>query len=138
MSKFIFLLIILIWFLGVGSPTRAQTTAGQEITSQLEAAAGPQGAGLGEPQDPRLTVVLIIRFLLNLIGIILVGLNVYAGYLWMTAGGNEEQITKAKGLLRNGVIGLIIVLSAYSITLFAANLARGYTFGLGVFQPFLR
>ena len=138
MSKLTLSLITAALIFSVATPALAQTTAGDDIGKQLEAAAGPQGAALGEPQDPRVTVVLIIRFLLNLIGLILVGLNVYAGFLWMTAGGNEEQITKAKALLRNGVIGLIIVLSAYSITLFAANLARGYSFGLGGFQPFLK
>lgn len=105
--------------------------AGEEIGRQLEAAAGPGGANLGEPTDPRVTVIFIVRVFLGLIAILLLSLNLYAGFLWMTAGGNEEQVTKAKTTLRNGVIGLIIVLSAYSITIFAANLARGYSSGYG-------
>lgn len=119
-------MVLTLAILSPALPMRA-ATAGVEIGKQLEAAAGVGGANLGEPIDPRVTVVLIIRFVLNLTGLILLGLVVYAGIMWMTAGGNEEHITKAKGLLKNAIIGLIIVVSSYAITIFAANLARGYT-----------
>ncbi|MBI2443942.1 MAG: hypothetical protein HYV42_01710 [Candidatus Magasanikbacteria bacterium] len=99
--------------------------ASEEIGKQLEAAAGPSGAALGEPIDPRVTVVFIIRVLLSLTATVLVALNLYAGFMWMTAAGNEERVTSAKTIIRNATIGLIIVLSAYSITIFAFNLARG-------------
>ena len=36
----------------------------------------------------------------------------------MTAGGNEEQIKKARGWLINATIGLIIILAAYAISHF--------------------
>jgi len=36
----------------------------------------------------------------------------------MTAQGNEQQVTKAKDLITNSIIGLIIVLAAYAITAF--------------------
>ncbi len=65
--------------------------------------------------DIRLIIARIIRVALSLVGIILVVLMIYAGYLWMTAGGNDEQITQAKSIIRNAVIGLAIILSAYSI-----------------------
>ncbi len=103
--------------------------AGADIAKQLQAAAGSQGAALGDPVDPRVTIIFIIRILLGFTSIVLVGLNVYAGFLWMTAGGNEEQVTTAKTTIRNATIGLVIVLSAYSITIFAANLARGVSTG---------
>jgi hypothetical protein len=60
------------------------------------------------------------------LGVLFVCLTVYAGFLWMTAGGNEEHIEKAKKLLFRAVIGLIIVLSAYSIAWFAAKIAFNY------------
>jgi hypothetical protein len=43
---------------------------------------------------------------------------IYAGILWMTAQGNEQQVSKAKNLLINATIGLIITLAAYAITSF--------------------
>jgi len=43
---------------------------------------------------------------------------VYAGLMWMTAGGNEDRIKKARQILIAAIIGLVIVLSAYAITQF--------------------
>ncbi|MFA5024866.1 MAG: pilin [Patescibacteria group bacterium] len=60
----------------------------------------------------------IINILLLLLGIIAVGLTIYAGFVWMTSEGNEEKVDKAKKLLRNAVIGLVIVLSSWGIATF--------------------
>lgn len=69
-------------------------------------------------QDPRLVVGRIINVSLSLLGTIAVALMVYAGFLWMTAAGNDDQITKARGIIYAAVIGLVIILSAYAITNF--------------------
>lgn len=76
-----------------------------------------EATGLGQ-SSVSVVVTSIIRVLLGLLGIIAVALIVYAGYLWMTAGGEEEQITKAKSILMSSVIGLAIILSAFAITTF--------------------
>jgi len=102
------------------------STTGADISKQLQAAGGSTGAGYGAPIDPRVTVSLIVRVLLGTIGVLFACLTVYAGFLWMTAGGNEEHIEKAKKLIFRAVVGLIIVLSAYSITWFAAKIAFNY------------
>ena len=67
------------------------------------------------------TVMLIIRVFLELLGTIFMVIIIYAGFKWMTAGGNEEQIGDAKKLIKNGVIGLAIIVCAYAITLFVTN-----------------
>ncbi len=59
-----------------------------------------------------------IQIALSLLGVILLFYVLYAGFLWMTAGGEEDNIKKAQGILRNAVIGLVIILASYSITLF--------------------
>lgn len=60
----------------------------------------------------------IVGLILSFIGIIFLVLTVYAGFLWMTAQGNSGQVEKAKDLLINAIIGLVIVSAAYSITMF--------------------
>ncbi len=65
--------------------------------------------------DPIKVVGDIINYLLGFLGVVFLVLILYAGFLWMTASGNEEQITKAKKLLGHSVIGLIIILVAYTI-----------------------
>lgn len=72
--------------------------------------------------DIRIIIANIIRAALGLVGIVLVCLILYAGYLWMTAGGNEDQIGQAKSIIRNAVIGLAIILSAYSIVAFVMKM----------------
>lgn len=67
------------------------------------------------------TVAHIIQALLSLLGVIFIILVIYAGFLWMTSAGNEENISKAKKIMTAAVIGLVIVLSAYAITTFVIN-----------------
>lgn len=107
-------------------PTYAQTSTGfsDDMNAQLGAAVGSSGFGT-TPQDPRLIVANTIRILLGLLGTIFLCLTLYAGYLWMTAGGNEEDVTRAKSLLTRAVIGLMIILMSYSITIFVVRTALG-------------
>ena len=73
--------------------------------------------GLGN-RDIRSSVAEIIRVALSLLGIIALLIILYAGFMWMTAGGNEEKIGTARQTLWAAVIGLAIILSAYAITNF--------------------
>ncbi|HKK54120.1 MAG TPA: pilin [Patescibacteria group bacterium] len=56
-----------------------------------------------------------VKVLLSFLGIIFIALMIIAGYHWMTAEGNQEEITKAKGSIKSSIIGLIIVVGAYAI-----------------------
>ena len=68
-------------------------------------------------------VALIIKGFLGLLGVIFIILIVLAGYNWMTAAGDEEKIKKATSTIRSAIIGLLIIIAAYSITYFVfANL----------------
>ena len=68
--------------------------------------------------DPRQTVARLIDVAMLLLGIIAVGIVLLGGFKWMTAGGNEDKVGEAKKLMGAGVIGLIIVLSAWGIATF--------------------
>lgn len=71
----------------------------------------------------------IIAVVLSVLGVIFLVLMVYAGAIWMTAGGDGKRVDKAKGILINAVVGLVIVLSAYAISTFVLNLLGGATDG---------
>jgi len=60
----------------------------------------------------------IIGAVLGLLGVVFLVLTVIAGFQWMTAAGNEEQVKKAQTSIKNSIIGLVIVLAAYIITYF--------------------
>ena len=69
-------------------------------------------------RDLRETVASIINVALSLLGTIAVVVVLIGGFFWMTAGGNDDQITKAKGWIFSGIIGLAIILSAFAISKF--------------------
>lgn len=58
----------------------------------------------------------IIQPVLGIVGLIFLVLTIYAGVLWMTSSGNADQVKKAKEILTNSVIGLVIIAGAYAIT----------------------
>lgn len=60
----------------------------------------------------------VISVVLGLLGVVFLALTVVAGFQWMTASGNEEQVKKAQSSMKNAIIGLVIVLAAYTITYF--------------------
>lgn len=77
--------------------------------------------------DVRGYIVDIIRFVLSIVGFLFFGLLVYSGYLWTTAGGNDEAVKKAKAIAVKAVTGFIIVLAAYSITSFVTGFLQSST-----------
>lgn len=73
------------------------------------------------------TIGSIIGAVLAFVGVIFLILIIYGGITWMTAGGSEEKIKKAKGLIVNSIIGLVIILAAYSIVSFIFTQIGGVT-----------
>ncbi len=63
-----------------------------------------------------------VNIIASFLGIIFALLIIYAGFVWMFAGGDENEIKKAKGIIKNSIIGLAIVLSAYAITSFVMKI----------------
>jgi len=68
--------------------------------------------------DPRILVGRIVQIALSFLGVIAIIIVMYAGFLWMASSGDEEKIIKAKEILKNAVIGLIIILASWAITTF--------------------
>ena len=57
----------------------------------------------------------IVNYLFGILGVILLTVVLIGGYLWMTAGGNEEKVAKAKGFIINGINGMIVIFLAYAL-----------------------
>jgi hypothetical protein len=73
-------------------------------------------AGLDTNQSLAISVGLVFQQVLGILGLILLVLFVAGGLIWMTSGGSADKIKKARSLLINAVIGLIIVILAYALT----------------------
>jgi len=74
------------------------------------------GAAAGLPQQSLpILIARIIRAVLGVLGIITVILVIYAGFLYMGSHGDPAKVAKAKKIITNAVIGLVIIFSSYSI-----------------------
>ena len=63
----------------------------------------------------------VVSMILGVLGVVFLFLVVYSGFQWMTAGGNEEKVTKARARITRATIGLIIVTMAYALSSFVIN-----------------
>ncbi|MBU0577320.1 pilin [Patescibacteria group bacterium] len=66
-------------------------------------------------------ITTMINFFLGLLGLIAVGFLIYAGVMMVTAGGNEEQVTKAKKIITWALIGIVLILLSYTIVQFVTS-----------------
>ncbi|MBN2854002.1 TrbC/VirB2 family protein [Patescibacteria group bacterium] len=136
MKKRIKILFIIFAFLGlflVANLSFAQSFGTEEVELGLEGA-------LASAEDPRIIAGRFIQFALGFLGILAVLLIMYAGFLWMSSGGDEEKISRAKKILINGVIGLVIILSSWALATFILNrfsnvIGNNSTRGLSTSSP---
>lgn len=59
-----------------------------------------------------------IQVLLGLIGIVLFVLLIYAGFQWMTAGGDTKKVTEARTTIVNAVAGIVVIAASYAVATF--------------------
>ncbi|MCX6714587.1 MAG: IPT/TIG domain-containing protein [Candidatus Uhrbacteria bacterium] len=77
-------------------------------------------ASAGFAAGPSVIVIIarLIRTFISFLGVIAVIIVLYGGFMYMTAGGNDERVKKAKKIILNGIIGLVIVLLSFTIAQF--------------------
>ncbi|OQA37054.1 MAG: hypothetical protein BWY53_00138 [Parcubacteria group bacterium ADurb.Bin326] len=126
------ILAILLVPLAVGAQTLGNTVSGEN--SQL--GKSQLGTTFGANTDQNALAKMIgagVNVVLGMLGLILVVLIIYAGFIWTTAQGDSKKVDKAKDMIKQAVIGLIIVFAAYAIAQFVminlANVASGNTTG---------
>jgi|GEM_PF-728496 len=110
----------------------AITGAVFSLFSAAPVLAQTQDFGLGAAQtfglptmDLRQIIVNIIRAALGLLGMVAVIIVLYAGFQWMIAGDDAKKVENSKKTMINGAIGLLIIVSAYTIVSFIFS-ALGY------------
>ena len=77
------------------------------------------GANMGlSATDPRIIIARLVRTAMGFVGIVVLLMILSSGFSFMVAGGDEEKVKSAKRTFFNALIGLTIMLSAYSIVAF--------------------
>jgi cytochrome bd-type quinol oxidase subunit 2 len=87
----------------------------------------PAAQGYNTKADVYSIIGTTIQALLSLLGVIFILLIVYGGVTWMTAEGEETKVEKAQKIIRNAVIGLIIVIASYAISYFVISIFHQQT-----------
>jgi hypothetical protein len=85
-----------------------------------------EGIALSD-RSPVEVVLYIISWALGILALIAVVIILYGGFVWMTSGGNEEKVEKAKQILKAAAIGLLIILSAWGIVLYVLGVLQDAT-----------
>lgn len=95
----------------VATPTQGAVDTGLEQTATT---AFGKNASLSK--DLPTIIGTFIKAALSFVGVIFLILVIYGGFLWMTAAGNEQNVTKAKGIITSAIIGMVIIAAGYAIT----------------------
>ena len=84
------------------------------------------GTGLGTA-----SITTIIRegigIFMSILGVIVVFIILWGGFIWMTAGGDPEKVNKAKKMIISGITGLIIIFAAWGIATFVIGALQNAT-----------
>lgn len=73
-----------------------------------------------QPQDAmggdfRANIVHVLNYILGFLGLTAVAFIVYAGFLMVTSGGDDEALGKGKKIITYAAIGIVIILLSYGI-----------------------
>lgn len=72
----------------------------------------PFGSNTTSPTD---VIVNVINFAIGIIGIIALVMFIYGGFVILTAHGNADQMKKGTHTLVYAIVGMIVVLTSYSV-----------------------
>jgi TRAP-type C4-dicarboxylate transport system permease small subunit len=86
------------------------------LNATLEATGADNKALLKKSNNIENSAAEVIATILSFVGVAFLILMIYGGVLWMISQGEPAQVKKAKDIIINGIIGLVIVVFAYAIT----------------------
>lgn len=126
-----FLVVLFFGFFAAPAQAESADLWGEGVATEenISSETLAQTAGLADT-DPRIIIANIIRVLLGLLGIAAVVLIIYGGWVIMTSSGAEDKVQKGKDIIKNSVIGLVIIISAFGIASLLMN-ALGQATGEG-------
>lgn len=128
LKTFVFFILLLSVFLNFVLPVFAQTAppAGPCFTS-IAGGRVKVPCGIGAPDNPSgaqtfgQLVTSILNIALAIVGSVAVAFLIYGGFRYITAYGNEEHTESAKKIIRQAILGLIVVVLAFAIINIVVN-----------------
>lgn len=114
-------------YLGLGAASLFSAKAVSALTVEDLDESGISNSlvlGNASPEDLAISVINWVLGILALIAVILI---LIGGFRWMTAGGNEEKVESAKKTLYAALIGLVIILAGWGISVYVINNLLDFT-----------
>ncbi len=93
---------------GISVPTYAQATK-QDVCSGIGVTAGADGCGKGSGRSVEDIMAIVINVFSWVVGAVAVIFAIYAGFIYVTSGGEQGRIKTAKDTLLYVVVGLVVV-----------------------------
>ncbi len=124
-SRNTFLLGILLAIVTAGTFLLVGPVLAQAVDPTNSLANFAADAGFSTQGSVIVIIARLIRTFLGFLGIVSVILVIYGGWMFMTAAGNPQKVEKAKKIIINAGIGLIITLSAFLIVNFIVGIMTG-------------
>ena len=121
MKKIFFSLFFI--FLFFFAPLANASILSPEVRSKINANTEQfnNSAGYDSGTDLLGVIRTVIVAILSLLAVIFLVLLIYAGFKWMTAAGDSDDVKKAKATLKTAIIGLVIIFASYGLTYFVFN-----------------
>lgn len=111
-------ILLTLGIIGFGSFVLSPITGAEDLYQCNE----PQNADLlvcrDKDKDIMSTIKTTINIILYILGSLSVIMIIYSGILYITSGGDANNVTKAKNTMLYSIIGLIVALLAYAIVNF--------------------
>lgn len=117
----IFAILAIIYFFGIQTAAALGLKDAFTGSSGINKLAQQANYNTALPAGPEFYIGLALNLLFSLVGVILIGLIVYSGIVWMTARGDEAKVTKAKDTLTEAILGLLFVIGGYALSIFLLN-----------------
>lgn len=92
------------------------------VTSVALAAPTAQKVSFDDPDKVIALVDKVALYFQAIVLIIAIIMIIYSGFLWMTAGGEEDKLGTARKTLIYGLVGIAVVLFAYVAQTFITKL----------------
>jgi hypothetical protein len=93
-------------------PDSANPLGGEDMDNPLR-----RTIGVTPAPDVDSKVAAIMEISLSLLGILFLIIMIFGGYKWMAADGEDYAVKRAQRLVRQSIIGLILIVISYGIWL---------------------
>lgn len=118
-NKILFLLFVFLISFFTFGPVSAKNLGNAFDLNNSANKMGFNTSGGAQIED---VVGIVISSILGFLGVIFGILIIYGGFLWMMAGGNDQEVDKAKKIIKNAAVGLVVVLLSYGLSWLVLNI----------------